>query len=885
MQSLPNGTTLGEYTLIRLIGRGGMGEVYEAYESKLHRRVALKLIAPLQPDEHDYEDLFRRFMQEARTLAQVNHPNIVTIYDIDNIGGAQFIAMEYVNGLSLKQLLKEMKFGLDEAIPIFAQILDGLTCLHDNHILHRDLKPHNILLRVDGQIKILDFGIAKQTLPGHGEGTQLGVIAGTLPYMAPEVKVGEAASTSSDVYSLGAMFYELLVGRALSRVMLDHPNSTDVPWSREDQARIPQAIRNIVAKMCAHKKSERYQRAVEVIDELKRFRQSRPDAPPEVYNAMVKKVGDIVDMKRKEITSDYSFTSLRNNSPMATELRNSLDRRKAKRKRKKKNDYLAYASAIGGLLLAAGTWFGLRNSNHAVPSPQPVIQPAGPQASPTRNLQPPLALLEPKDQSVLWLEPTRIPTLTWSRPVGADEYNVQISSDPQFNKIIVSEPVINATSYRPSTVLPEGKYFWRLESKHGQSPVAGPFRFTIALLKPIELLHPTTGRVLEADPDFADVEFSWKCKPGENSYRVQIAATADFKTMSKEQVVKAACQYKTGRVPAGNYFWRVKMESDQPGQSLWSEARAFTVREGEPTPAPAPAPVQAKSGKPFEKFQPKIKKPLTTYTLKTAGSPVRLEWNALKDARTYFVQMSLNKDFTSLLAEERSATPQLDWRNPTAGRIFWRVRAVDHAGTFSEFSPRSMAIVLLPAPKLRAGYEFSRGHKDPPPVIEWEKLPGASKYLVKLGRSRNPASADEQLVNEAKLQVEMPPGQYFLRIAAANDAGDPLSAYSDPTPVKLEGFTLDKPVTQSPGMGARAPSRDGRLSAKFSWSAVPNAEIYSVEISGDSDFTQIFQRLRTPQAVFFLKQAQLKGRVYWRVRAESSKGNSEWSAPSYFDVR
>src|SRR5262245_39522174 len=116
MQTLPNGTILGEYTLIRLIGRGGMGEVYEAYEAKLHRRVALKIIAPLQPDEHDYEDLFRRFLQEARTLAQVNHPNIVTIYDIDRVGTAQFIAMEFVNGMALKQMLKEVSVTSDEAI-------------------------------------------------------------------------------------------------------------------------------------------------------------------------------------------------------------------------------------------------------------------------------------------------------------------------------------------------------------------------------------------------------------------------------------------------------------------------------------------------------------------------------------------------------------------------------------------------------------------------------------------------------------------------------------------------------------------------------------------------------------------------------------------------
>jgi serine/threonine protein kinase len=881
MQSLPNGTTLGEYTLIRLIGRGGMGEVYEAYEAKLHRRVALKLIAPLQPDEHDYEDLFRRFLQEARTLAQVNHPNIVTIYDIDRVSGAQFIAMEYVNGLSLKQLLKEISFSLEEVIPVFAQILDGLTCLHDNHILHRDLKPHNILLRVDGQIKILDFGIAKQITPGQGEGTQLGVIAGTLPYMAPEIKIGDPATTSSDIYSLGAIFYELLVGRALARVMLDHPNTTEIPWSREDQSRIPQGMRTIVNKMCANRLADRYQKATEVIEDLKRFRQSRPAVPPEVYDAMVKKVAEINELKRKEITSEYSFTSLKNNSPMATELRLNPERRKARRKsRKRANDYLAYGAAVGGVLIAVGTWFGFRSAKHQIPSPQPVISATD---SGSRALQPPLVLMEPKDQSILWLEPSRIPTLSWSRPLGADEYNIQIAMDTRFNKIIISEPIINGTSFRPASVLPEGKYYWRLESKHGQAPVAGPFRFTIAHLKPVELVSPNAQRVFDAEEEFTEVEFAWKCKPGADTYRIQIAESQDFGSIAKEQVVKV-CQYKTGRVPAGNYFWRVKMEGDQPVHTLWSEVRTFTVRESEAGPAPAPvsAPTQSRN---FERSHPRSKKPLTNYTLKSPSTPVRLEWTPLRDARSYVVQMSLNKDFNSILAEESVPGAYLDWRNATPGRVFWRVRGIDKSGSPSEFSPRAMAVIYVPAPRIKNVFKFTKGQKDSMPMIDWDRTPGASKYLVKIGRSRNLASVDEQLVSDSKMAVREKPGQYYIRVAAATEAGDPISAFSDPSTVIIEGYTLDRPVTQSPGMGARAPSREGRLSAKFSWTAIPNAEVYSVELSADSDFSRIIQKLRTPGSVFFLKQAQLKGRVYWRVRAESSRGNSEWSAPSYFDVR
>src|SRR5437879_4589761 len=155
MVNLPPGTSLGSYTIIRLIGRGGMGEVYEANELTLDRRVALKVIARDHIGGKREPEIIARFLQEARILAQVNHPNVVTIHAIDRFNETQFIAMEYIEGASFQEMLTLFAFSGEEAAPLFMQMLQGMQALHGKNILHRDLKPHNLMLRTDGQVKIL----------------------------------------------------------------------------------------------------------------------------------------------------------------------------------------------------------------------------------------------------------------------------------------------------------------------------------------------------------------------------------------------------------------------------------------------------------------------------------------------------------------------------------------------------------------------------------------------------------------------------------------------------------------------------------------------------------------------------------------------------------
>jgi serine/threonine protein kinase len=255
-QSLAKGTKLGSYSIIRLVGRGGMGEVYEAYEHRLRRTVALKVIAPLEAGQHDEHDLVRRFVKEAHTLAQINHPNVVTIYTIDSEGETQFIAMEYVDGSPLKKMTSLIAMSADEAAPLFLQTLEGLRALHDNQILHRDLKPNNLMVRLDGKVKVLDFGIAKRFGDQRPEQTEVGVVVGTLPYLAPEILAGKRADIRSDLWSLGAIFYECLTGHPLVslstrkvRGVRALPDS-DVIFPEETLAWIPEEMRTIVARLC-----------------------------------------------------------------------------------------------------------------------------------------------------------------------------------------------------------------------------------------------------------------------------------------------------------------------------------------------------------------------------------------------------------------------------------------------------------------------------------------------------------------------------------------------------------------------------------------------------------------------------------------------------------
>jgi len=202
------GETISHYKIIKKIGAGGMGEVYLAEDTKLKREIALKFLSShLTVDKKAQE----RFKREAQAAAAQSHPNIVTIYEIDEFDGQVFIAMEYVKGVSLRKKTKDSPILFESIVDIAIQICEGLGKAHQAGIMHRDIKPDNILINNDGRVKILDFGLAK--LKGIGQLTKETTTLGTIQYMSPEQACGEDVDQSTDIWSFGAMLYEIITGK------------------------------------------------------------------------------------------------------------------------------------------------------------------------------------------------------------------------------------------------------------------------------------------------------------------------------------------------------------------------------------------------------------------------------------------------------------------------------------------------------------------------------------------------------------------------------------------------------------------------------------------------------------------------------------------------
>ena len=219
--TLEAGKRLGPYEVLALLGAGGMGEVYRARDTRLGREVAIKVLpAALSSDP----ERLKRFEREARSASSLNHPNIVTIYDIGSSDSTSYIAMELVDGEPLSARLLEGALPMRELLLIAAQVADGLAKAHASGIVHRDLKPENVMVTEDGHVKILDFGLAKLTQPGDTGGevtmaptiagaTEPGVVMGTVGYMSPEQATGRAVDFRSDQFSFGAILYEMATGR------------------------------------------------------------------------------------------------------------------------------------------------------------------------------------------------------------------------------------------------------------------------------------------------------------------------------------------------------------------------------------------------------------------------------------------------------------------------------------------------------------------------------------------------------------------------------------------------------------------------------------------------------------------------------------------------
>ena len=264
------GEQISHFYIIRQLGSGGMGVVYEAQDTRLPRSVAIKF---LKSTLSGNEDALRRFKREARLASSLNHPNICTIYDVDEAAGHSFIAMELLHGHSLKSRLAAGPLPLEDAITITKQVADALAAAHDQGIVHRDIAPGNVFITNSGLVKLLDFGLAKHFSKADGEGgttddlTVTGAVAGTLPYMSPERLTEDvSADRRSDLYSLGILLYQMAAGR---RPFDDIPNSALVAAIQSEPhiplrrvaPQLPVELERIVDKLLSKRPEDRYQTA------------------------------------------------------------------------------------------------------------------------------------------------------------------------------------------------------------------------------------------------------------------------------------------------------------------------------------------------------------------------------------------------------------------------------------------------------------------------------------------------------------------------------------------------------------------------------------------------------------------------------------------------
>src|SRR5450755_1322076 len=273
--TLRTNSEIGSYRIVRELGAGGMGHVYLALDTRLGRHVALKFLPPELTAEPAF---LRRFQQEARTASALNHPNILTIHEFPEIDGQHIIVSEFVDGVTLRSALDRNVIDLSKGLDIVAQVASALVAAHAAGVVHRDLKPTNIMIRPDGYVKVIDFGLAKLTERSarrRSQGnswTQPGSVLGTVGYMSPEQARGDDLDERSDIWSLGVVLYEIVARHPPFEGHTDHHVIVsildDPPRPIPDAQRLPSGLIPIITRALTKDRGQRYKAVSAMLADL-----------------------------------------------------------------------------------------------------------------------------------------------------------------------------------------------------------------------------------------------------------------------------------------------------------------------------------------------------------------------------------------------------------------------------------------------------------------------------------------------------------------------------------------------------------------------------------------------------------------------------------------
>jgi serine/threonine protein kinase len=368
--------SIGRYEIVRLLGKGGMGEVYLATDPALGRRVAIKVLPPAL--QHDAK-MRGRFVNEARAVAALNHPNVITLHDLAATDerdtgfptGSLYLVLEYLEGKGLDEVMDARRLAVLECVDIAVQVLEGLKVAHQNRILHRDITPSNVMLAPDGHAKLLDFGLSKILLEGAGDArrhTGEGMIVGTLDYLSPEQALGNPLDERSDLFSFGIVFYQMLAGvhpfsgASVTQMVAKMMTKEADPWPEPD--RVPDVLKQIVTRALKKDTNDRYGSAGQMILDLLMARRELQAQP--VRGVATREVPAFAPARPPMTPAPGDPISLsESTAPLARPKRTAA---MGKPRASRRGPLLLFVGAV--LLLAAGgvSLFALRGCERLTPS-------------------------------------------------------------------------------------------------------------------------------------------------------------------------------------------------------------------------------------------------------------------------------------------------------------------------------------------------------------------------------------------------------------------------------------------------------------------------------------------------------------------------------------
>ena len=692
-----------------MIGKGGMGEVYEALEESLGRKVALKIISTSSSNS---EKLLNQFIQEARALAQLNHKNVVTIYRLgqDHAEGEYYIAMEFIEGITLSQGIKENRFQFKDMVVIIRQIISGLKAVHAADIIHRDLKPKNIIIQTKNQVKIVDFGVA-EALMGENSAGKKGEAVGTINYLSPEVLSGSRSSRQSDIWSAGIIFYELFTGMSPFRAnteagIREEVKTLKISWPVSTKVWLPDDLKKVVMRMCAHSVEERYQTIEEVYADLLKISSGKKlDSKTRQYSFNSKSGGFKTEVTKSEVhESQVKKSYLINNKSISGSEGDVYSEFERVNEEGFKNRSWIFVLGIASILVAGYFQVGKSylnstllklTQNEVSVQEEPLVESDQPKEglkvidekalskneklnveNEIEKISKPISIVDAEIKGILSFTKMNDEKnvseienaienpieLSWSYDGSAEKYEIYISEDKEFTK--TTKYFSRAKSYLWKGAKP-GKFYWRVrpveDNKEGSYSNIGKINLYMGSPK-LEVNYKEIKYLTKKQSKQVSTKIDWPAQPYVYGYHVLFSKNKNFKSILMKKSVSENFVFL--KVKAGvKYYIKVASIDDQ-GKILSSYSSPKRVEVSIRSTLATP---QNESPRNLASIENKP----------SVLSPLLLRWTKVIGAQRYEVQVSKQKSFRNNILSARSQSLDYSISNPLpSGKVYWRVRAL-----------------------------------------------------------------------------------------------------------------------------------------------------------------------------------------------------------------